>query len=315
MVFCCKVIPTLYKIIYTAVKSQMKILITGSHGFVGKEVVKLLHEKGHKIISGDRTRRYEGQGVRTDAVVHLAAKVHDMKQQNEADYFQSNLDLTLCVASEAIKAGVRRFVFVSTAKVFGERSMGSPFCEGDIPNPQDAYARSKLAAEQELMSLAKEGQLEVVIFRPPLVYGPGVRANFRKLLRLVSLPFPIPLGSARNRRTMVYVKNLAELICLGVTSEKAVNQVFIASDDTTLTTSELILRLGLAMGKKPSLFPIPGSILKLLAMGVGMRDAADKLLDSFELESKKARDLLGFVPPYGVDQALRETVQASGFSG
>ena len=248
------------------------------------------------------------QGV--DVVIHLAARVHVMRD-TAADpldeYRRVNVDGTVRLASSAAAAGVRRFVYVSTLKVNGEAGR---FTESNQPAPTDPYAQSKLEAEIALRRIASEGRLEVVIIRPPLVYGPGVQANFRLLMRAITRGIPLPLGSIRNLRSLIGIDNLVDFIITCVAHPAAANETFLVADGEDLSTPDLVRRLARAMGRPARLFPIPPSVLRLGASLCGRQHVVDRLLESLQADISKARTRLSWSPPVSVDEALIRASQS-----
>lgn len=243
-----------------------------------------------------------------DAVVHLAARVHVMREAAAdplAEFRRVNVAASLKLAREAARAGVRRFVYLSSVKVNGE---SGTFTEGDRPAPEDAYGISKHEAEVGLRQIADETGLEVVIIRPPLVYGPGVRANFRALMRAVARGIPLPLGAIDNRRSLVAVDNLADFTLTCIDHPAAAGELFLVSDGEDLSTTDLIRRMARAMGRPARLIPVPAPVLMAAAALVGKRDAARRLTESLQVDISKARQLLNWVPPISVDEGLRRAV-------
>ena len=269
-----------------------KVLVTGASGFVGRVVCARLMERGYTAIAGLRSRdqwpllraavptvksfRVLGnlsspvglgealEGV--DAVVHLAGRAHVMHESCPdplKEFRATNVLGTRNVALSAIDRRVHRFVFVSTAKVNGETTQNEPFSESDPCDPRDAYAVSKCEAEIELRSLGERTGMEVVIVRPPLVYGPGVRANFLRLLRLADLGLPLPILDTKNRRSLVGVDNLADFLVRCVSHKRAANQTFLVSDGEDLSTRELTAKLGEALGRKVRFLPLPAAVIRM----------------------------------------------------
>ena len=241
-------------------------------------------------------------------VVHLSARVHvlvDTCADPLAEFRRINVQGTLNLALQAAAAGVRRFVFVSSIKVNGEATQpGQPFKADDVPAPLDAYGVSKMQAEQGLRGIAQETGMEVVIIRPPLVYGPGVKANFAAMMRWLRRGVPLPLGAIHNQRSLVALVNLVDLIVTCITHPAAANQTFLVSDGEDVSTTELLCRMGLALGCPARLIPVPVSWLKLATTLVGKQDVAQRLYGSLQVDISKTRQLLGWCPPLTLEQGL-----------
>ena len=310
------------------------ILVTGATGLVGGAVLRrLLLDGGRSLVSAVRSRdvqlpaevravKVPGLSADTDwssclkgmtGVVHCAARVHVMTDDNAdplAAYRQINVAGTLVLARQAAQAGVRRFVFVSSIKVNGERTLPNrPFRADDAPAPEDAYGVSKWEAEQGLFDLARETGLEVAIIRPPLVYGPGVKGNFAAMLRWVSRGLPLPLGAVRhNRRSLVGLDNLADLIVTCLDHPAAANQIFLAGDGEDLSTAALLERLASAMNRRARLVPVPIWMLHSAAAMVGRRNVARRLCSSLQVDISKAHEVLGWRPLVSVDEGLKKSV-------
>ncbi|MFR0675418.1 UDP-glucose 4-epimerase family protein [Enterobacterales bacterium AW_CKDN230030176-1A_HGKHYDSX7] len=308
------------------------VLVTGANGFVGHALVAhLLNLHDRTVVAGVRradasvparadTRTVPALGPEADwtaalagidQVVHAAARVHVMND-TEADpltaFRRVNTQGTLALAEQAARAGVRRFVFISSIKVNGEQTApGQPFDADQPVAPTDPYGLSKHEAEQGLLRLARETAMEVVIIRPVLVYGPGVGANFASLMRWLKRGVPLPLGAVRNRRSLVSLDNLVDLIAVCLDHPSAANQVFLVSDGEDLSTTDLLRRLGQALGRRPLLLPVPPRLLALAAHLVGRASIAQRLLGSLQVDIDKNRRLLGWQPAVTVDHALRAT--------
>lgn len=310
----------------------MNVLVTGADGFVGAALTRRLVERGAGRVRAAvrRNAAPERPGIErtfvgdigpdtnwdaaltgVDAVVHLAAKVHSLKDARSAqaadEYRRVNTAGTIRLAERAAALGVRRFVFLSSVKVNGDEGR---FSEDDAPAPGDAYAVSKHEAEVALRELAARTGLQVVIIRPPLVYGPGVKANFRSLIRAVSRGVPLPFGLVRNRRSLVAVDNLADFIGACLEHPSAPGQTFLVSDGEDVSTADLIRRIGIALGRPARLVPVPAGILIAGAAALGRREVSQRLVGSLQVDISKARQRLGWAPPIGLDEGLRRTVRA-----
>lgn len=308
------------------------ILVTGANGFVGRALCALGVERRLQVKGATRHPCQLGEGVEnvvvgelgeatdwsqalrgTEIVVHLAARVHVMRDQTQdpLDAFrQVNVHGTRQLALAAAAAGVRRLVYVSSIKVNGEETQGdAQFNEGDVPSPQDPYGRSKMETEQALREVSMVTGLQIVIVRPPLVYGEGVKGNFEKMLRAVRCGWPLPLGSVHNKRDLIYVGNLADALLACATNPRAANATFLVSDGVSVSTAELLTTLAKAMAQHSRLFPFPLSVLRLLAKMGGRSAEADRLLGSLQIDSGKIRRELNWTPPYTLQQGLQATAE------
>jgi nucleoside-diphosphate-sugar epimerase len=245
-----------------------------------------------------------------DTVIHLAARVHVMKETTDdplSEFRYVNTAGTEHLARAATKAGVRRLMYISTIKVNGERTIGAPFTEEDEPAPEDPYAISKWEAEQALQRSGSESGLEIVIVRPPLVYGPGVKGNFLRLLKLVDRGIPLPFNMASNRRSLIALDNLVDLLVRCIQSPQAVSQTFLAADGEDLSTPELIRSIAKALGRRARLFPFPPFLLRLGAKLLGVEEITSRLFGSLAIDSTKAKKLLNWRPPVSVQDGLQLT--------
>ena len=246
-----------------------------------------------------------------DVVIHTAARVHvmtDLSVDPLAAFRSVNVDGTLNLARQAEAAGVHRFILISSIKVNGEKTAPDhPFTDQDAPSPQDAYAFSKHEAEEGLLKLAGKTGMDVVIIRPPLVYGPGVKANFYKMMHWIAQGIPLPLGAIHNRRSLVALDNLVDLITTCIEHPAAANKIFLAGDGEDMSTTILLQRLGKALGKPARLVPVPQSVLefglKMLAKG----DMAHRLCGSLQVDISKVEKVLGWIPPVSIDEGLKRT--------
>lgn len=306
----------------------MKVLVTGATGFVGHALGGSLDDQGHQVIPAVRQKAglddevvvgdIDGQTDWTaaltgcDGVVHLAARVHVMDDTAEdplALYRETNTEATLNLARQAVRAGVKRFVFISTIKVNGE-GRDAPYRETDIAAPEDAYAISKWEAEQGLRQIAADTGLEVVILRPPLVYGPGVKANFQRLIHIVKRGWPLPLGAIRNRRSLLYLGNFVDAIRLCVEHPAAAGQTFLLDDGEPVSTPELIRAVAHAVGRPAHLLAMPVWMLEAAGTLLGKRAAVARLTGSLFVDSSAIRSRLGWRPPYSMAAGLATTVAA-----
>ncbi len=301
----------------------MKIFITGESGFVGGRLFSRLIEDGFEVVGLKSSFRelIKKRGVienekfsieleSADCLVHLAARVHVMNDTSSdplAEFRRVNVVGTVNLARQAAAAGVRRFVFLSSIKVNGEFTVaGQSFTADDVPAPQDAYGISKHEAEQSLRQVAEETGMEVVIIRSPLVYGPGVKANFAAMMRWLARGLPLPLSAVtQNRRSLVALDNLVDLIVTCLDHPSAANQTFLASDGEDLSTADLLRRMGGAMGHAARLFYVPTACLKLAAHLVNKPGIYQRLCGSLKLDITKTRQVLGWVPPVSVNEGLR----------
>jgi nucleoside-diphosphate-sugar epimerase len=289
------------------------VLVTGASGFIGRAACAEFAKRGWTVRAGVRTattdlvKGWPLGGV--DVVVHLAGIAHELRGQNaESVYQEMNCAATERLAQAAVQTGVRRFVFMSSIKVNGERTpLDRPFRVGDAPQPQDRYARSKWAAERVLAALA--GKLEVVILRPPLVYGPGVRANFLRLIRLVERRLPLPFGAIRNRRSLIYLGNLAELIVLAASSPAVAGRTLLAADGEDLSTPQLAREIGNALGAPARLVGVPVALLRLGGALTGLSTQIGRLVDSLVVDASETRELLRWLPAWSPRQGIAETVR------
>ena len=293
----------------------LRVFVTGADGFVGRSLCAELHRAGIQALPLPRLPLAAYQmdpmvsGLSLSTVVHLAARVHRMND-NAADplsaFRQSNVDLTLQLANQAAVAGVRRFVFVSSVKVHGEATLaGHPFVESDMPAPQDAYAISKWEAEQGLLQISASTGMEVVIIRPPLVYGPGVKANFAALMRAVEHGLPLPLGAVKNLRSLVGLDNLVNFIITCTHHPAAANQKFLVSDGADISTPDLIRAIAHVVGRPERLISVPLGALIFVSSLIGKRTAIDRLCGNLQLDISKARKILQWQPPYSLEVGLQ----------
>ena len=311
----------------------MKILVTGATGFIGTQLSETLAKSGHQVRNTARSIAPNRSTTRElitcdlesansldhlttgcDAIVHLAGRAHVMSDNpatSESLYLSANVDVTKKLAQSAARTGVKRMILMSSVKVNGESTtIDVPFTAQDTPNPQDPYGRSKAQAEQALWNVTSASELEGVVIRPPLVYGPGVRANFASLIGIVNRGIPLPLGSIQNRRSFVSLDNLVDLISTTVQSPNAAGNTFLVSDGHDLSTPELVRSIASALDQSPKLFPFPSALLKLAATATGKRSAYDRLCGSLTVDIALTKQKLSWTPPITVQDSMQRTVDA-----
>ncbi len=313
----------------------MNVLVTGAGGFVGRALIPVLLTAGHRVVATSRDLGADIPGATVkasfeldphtdwgpaldgiDTVIHLAARVHVMAE-TAADPLAENRRIntagTRKLAEDSAAAGVKRLVFLSTVKVMGEESPAAALNEQDHPRPRDPYAIAKLEAEQALADISAKTGMEVVILRPPLVYGPGVQGNFAALLALCAKGWPLPLASVDNRRSLIFVGNLADVICGVVENPVAAGKTYHACDGAAVSSATLIGEISASLdragvpGRRPGLWPVPPPVLRLLAACVGKSAVASRLLDDFRIDDGLLRRDLGWTPPFSMVQGLKET--------
>lgn len=309
-----------------------RVLVTGATGFVGRAVTAALvaHRRDVRralrtvaqaspgagvtdVVTGDLDARtpWEAALAGVDAVIHLAARVHVLDERAAdplAEFRRVNVEGTRALAQACVRHGVCRLVHVSTVKVHGEATHGRPFTEADRPAPEDPYGVSKMEAEAALQAVARDTGLEVVVVRPPLVYGPGVGANFLALLRAVDRGLPLPLGAVRNRRSLVYVGNLVDALVRCVDHPAAAGGTFLVDDGAAVSSPELVRAIALALGRPARLLPVPPAWLRLAGALTGRRAAVERLLSDLEVDSGALRRTLDWMPPWTPAEGLADTV-------
>ena len=303
--------------------------MTGATGFVGSHLCRALTLHGWQVVAATRggaahsppgigmarlelfsePTEWQAAMHSCQCVVHLAARVHDMRAdaQVQSEYDHINVDGSRFVAEQAHKANVQRLIFLSSIKVNGEGG-GRPYQSGDLPDPKDAYGRSKWAAEQSLRDLCARRGMDLVVIRPPLVYGPGVKANFRRLMRLAGLGIPLPIASIANRRSFIGVSNLVDFIEICLTHSAASTDTWLVSDGEDLSTPDLLSRLSVLMGRPLRMFGIPPVWLRRLARPLALSGMIDRLGGTLQVDSSAARLKLAWKPPSTVDEELARTV-------
>ena len=309
----------------------MKVLVTGASGFVGSATCSRLVAQGMDVIGTVRhpsTRPLLGVDYRivgdldantdwrdaltgVDYIVHCAARVHVMREA-AADplvaFRTANVAGTEQLARQAAAAGIRRFIFLSSVKVNGEGGLVA-YRETDLPVPKDVYGTSKHEAELGLREIKAETGMELVVVRPTLIYGPGVKANFQALMRALMRGIPLPLGAIHNRRSLLALDNVVDLIVTCIKHPAAANETFLVSDGEDLSTTELIRRLARAIGRPARLIPMPTTVLMAGATLLGKREVAKRLCGTLQVDITKVREVLGWAPPVSVDEGLRQTAE------
>jgi len=307
------------------------VLLTGATGYVGRHLGAHLHAQGYRVRAAvrraanlpagwsqvaigeiDSTTDWTTALNGVEYVVHLASYSPDRQAsaaEQAAAYYRVNVAGGAALAKAAAAAGVRRFLYLSTIKVNGEATPADcPFTAVSPPQPEDAYGRSKWQVEQLLREMAEDGSLDLLILRPPLVYGADVRGNFLALLRLIARGVPVPVGAVRNRRSMLYVKNLADAVAQALAAPKWAAQTYLLSDGEDLSSPELVGRIAAAMGRPARLWSVPVPLLHAVGLLSGRRAMIDRLTGSLAVDSAPFRQHYCWSPPYSVDAGLRETV-------
>ncbi|MFI4919746.1 MAG: NAD-dependent epimerase/dehydratase family protein [Legionellales bacterium] len=306
-----------------------KILVTGATGFVGRSLVPALILAGHEVRCAVTQKRDWLQAEQVlinklelqtdwsevlqgiDTVIHLAARVHVMQKTDASSlgaYCEINSKATKIIAEQAVKHHVKQFIYLSSIKVNGEFTLsGSPFTEENDAQPEDPYGQSKLYAEQYLQSICHNTGMQFVIIRPPLVYGPGVKANFLKTLQLVSKGWPLPFARVYNQRHFIYIENLVSALCVVIDNPRAANQVYLVADDESLSLTHLLRLLAQAMNVKSRLIPVPVTVLTRVFKVAGMSTLNSRLFSSLEVNTDKIKFQLGWTPPFTCAEGLGKT--------
>lgn len=306
----------------------MRILLTGATGFVGRRLHEILLQRGFEVRAAGRTRdealaRQGGEQVLVGAlelnpdlqralddvqvVVHLAGRAHVMRER-AADplvaFREVNVAGTTRLAEAAARSGVGRLVFVSSIKVNGESTDLTPFRAGDMPAPEDPYGVSKWEAEQALRRIERDTGMEVVVVRPPLVYGPGVKGNLRSLLRWIDRGLPLPFGACENSRSLIGLDNLVDLLMTCTLEPAAAGGTFLAADGVDLSTPELVWRMGEALGRRPRLLRVPPALIRVAARAVRRPGLYDRVCGSLQVDIGETRHVLGWTPPVSIDEEM-----------
>jgi nucleoside-diphosphate-sugar epimerase len=309
------------------------VLITGASGFIGRELCTRILDNGRlvrgtvrtesdvsrlpdgvdaiSIASIDSDTNWDNILADIDTVVHLAARVHVMDDASYdplAEYRKVNVEGTKCLAVAAANAEVKRFVYISSIKVNGE-GRASAYTEDDKEAPEDPYGLSKWEAEQELHKISDTTGIEVVILRPPLVYGPGVKANFLELMKIVDKGTPSPLAKVDNRRSFIYIENLVDAVLTCIKHSGSAGQTYFVSDDEDVSTSELIRKIASALNKPARLFPFPKLLMFILGRLIGKGPAVDRLIGSLTVDISKIKQDLGWKPPFTMEHGLQKTAE------
>lgn len=303
----------------------MRICVSGANGFLGRALCSYLSGDGHVVVRTVRSKDKEACAVGEigpdtdwrealngcDAVVHLAARVHvmhDKATEPMTEYRKVNVEGTRKLAQQAAQIGIKRFIFMSTIKVFGE-GRDIPYGENDQAAPEDAYAASKWEAEKVLSQIARETGMEVVVLRPPLVYGPGVKGNFFSLMRAIDRGVPLPLGGIRNRRSLIYLGNIVDAVRVCLVHPSAAGKTFAVSDRDDVSTPELVRRVAASLGCKSLLLPLPVAWMKWVGILLGKRKAVDRLVGSLAVETGSIHKELGWSPPFDMQAGISETAE------
>ncbi|MFH7409694.1 NAD-dependent epimerase/dehydratase family protein [Acinetobacter variabilis] len=311
---------------------QTKILITGSNGFLGQYLCQFLAEQNYLVLAQTRkAQTFSYPNIininfdlndsldnidlrKVEVIIHCAGRAHIMNEIAASPleaYRQTNVQGTLNLAKKAVQSGVKRFIYLSSIKVNGEQTTIRPFKPSDIVNPEDPYGLSKYEAEQALLELSKETGLEVVIIRPVLIYGPNVKANFKSMVGLASKKLPLPIGCLDNKRSMVSIYNLADLIYNCMSHPKANREIFLASDQEDISVKQLFEKLAYYQNNKLIMLPVPKSLINFLASLVGKKAVASRLCSELVVDGSKNTQLLGWTAPYTVDASLEKMFNSS----
>ena len=305
-------------------KATQRLLVTGASGFIGQQLVPELRQRGFSVRAAVRRAAGGGEEISVgqidantdwsaalrdvDCVIHLAGRAHVL-DDSESDalnaYRTINADGTRALADAAARAGVRRFIFISSIKVNGESTTDKPFLPDDEPLPSDPYGISKLEAEQSLWTISQRTGMEICVIRPPLVYGPRVRGNFQRLVKLIETGLPLPFGAVRNRRSFVSIYNLCDLIIRCIDAEAARGKVFLVSDGNDMSVGELIREIAGAIDRPARLIGVPPALLRFVFSAIFRRREYDRLCGSLQVDIEETCQLLDWRPPMSVPDSLR----------
>lgn len=302
----------------------MRFAITGANGFIGKRLSIKLEEQGHKVLKIQRTytnddaliikdigdfKNLKNKLKKIDVVIHCASKVHEKRIfEDKKEYLKVNTESTIGLAKESLKAGVKRFIFLSSIKVNGEITKNTPFRNKSKESPTGAYALSKYMAEQDLIKIANESSsMDVVIIRPPLVYGPKVKANFLKLFKIINSKIYLPFKKISNRRSYIFLENLVDFIIICSTNNKVSNKKLLVSDGEAISTSKLVRVISNSIGKKVRLFYVPENLLFLI--NKFLFGIFSKLINSLEVESSESYELTEWTPNYTFEEGINITAK------
>ena len=303
------------------------VMVTGSTGFLGSYLCNYLHSKNLKVIKvsrncfGDKKINldfknkidWSGYLINIKCIIHTAAKVHELNKKNSklnALYNQINYEGTVSLAKQAAMCGVSRFIYISSAKVCGdETKLGRPLNENDEAELSDPYSISKLNAEKELLEIGKRTGLEIVIIRPPLVYGPHVKANFLNMMKWLNRGVPLPFANINNLRSLISLENLSDFIYLCINHEKAKDQIFFISDNQDISTSKLLEKTLLSLKRKIKLFRLNKKFAFFLFLILGKKDIYNRLYNSLQIDISKAKNLTGWSPKITLEEGLNQTTK------
>lgn len=305
-----------------------RILVTGASGFIGRHLCSRLLHEGHELTALSRSGTNFPNATNitldltrggdlslnlknVDVIIHLAARVHKIKEpihDRQNDYTIVNKDVTSQLATLSAINGVRRFIYISSIGVNGNHTLiDKPFTEEDLPNPHDLYSISKYEAEKALVILREKTAMEIVILRPPSVYGPGGMENFTRLVRLIHTRIPLPFRYVHNNRSFIYVENLVDAIILCAITKKTLNDTYLVSDDKDLSTPQLINQIAITLNISVHLFSFPLGIIRLALRVFSKEHVFDRFTSSLRIDTSKIRNELGWTPPYSVEEGLKRT--------